>query len=103
MANYAFFTKTVKRGEKTDLAKKSKVNYFAWIYRKVRKRIPLMLFAAVLTAAISYAGIQFSLTTKAVINNAIAGNIDGLTVACATLIGLSLFRLCFFYSPCNFS
>ena len=75
------------------MAKKSKVNYFAWVYRKVRRRVPLLLFSSVLTAAISYAGIQFSLTTKAVINNAIAGNIDGLTVACATLIGLSLFRL----------
>ena len=75
------------------MARKPKVNYFTWIYRKVRRRVPMLLFCAALTAAISYAGIQFSLTTKAVVNNAIAGNNEALTASCFMLLGLSLFRL----------
>ena len=75
------------------MAKKSKVNYFGWVYRKVRKRVPLLIFAAMLTAAISYAGVQFSLTTKAVVNNAIAGDSHALTVSCVTLLCLSMFSL----------
>ena len=75
------------------MARKQKVNYFSWIYRKVSRRVPMLLFCAALTAAISYAGIQFSLTTKAVVNNAIAGNSHALTMSCVALLGLSLFRL----------
>ena len=75
------------------MARKQKVNYFSWIYRKVSRRVPMLLFCAALTAAISYAGIQFSLTTKAVVNNAIAGDSHALTMSCVALLGLSLFRL----------
>ena len=75
------------------MAKKTKVNYFVWIYRKVRKRVPMLMFAAVLTAAISYAGVQFSLTTKAVVNNAVAGDSHALTVSCVTLLCLSVFSM----------
>lgn len=75
------------------MAKKPKVNYFGWIYRKVRRRVPQLILASVLTAAISYAGVLFSLTTKAVVNYAVAGDSRALTISCITLMGLSLFSL----------
>ena len=43
--------------------------------------------------AISYAAVQFSLSTKAVVNSAISGDLSTLRSACAVLIGLCLFRL----------
>ena len=55
--------------------------------------MPMIAFTAVLSAAVSYAGVQFSLTTKAVVNNAISGNSDALRLSCIVLISLSLFRL----------
>ena len=58
------------------MAKKPRINYISWIYRKIRKRMPLILACAILSSAISYAGIQFSLTTKSVINSAVSGNRD---------------------------
>ena len=75
------------------LVKKNKKHYLPWIYRKIRKRLPMILFTAVLSAAVSYAGVRFSLTTKSVVNNAIAGDMDALKGSCIVLIALSLFRL----------
>lgn len=75
------------------MAKQTRVNYIAWIYHKVKRRIPLILLCALLSAAISYAGIRFSLTTKSVINSAVSGNAVVLKASCITLIALSLFRL----------
>lgn len=88
-----FLQKTVRRWEGVDLSRKQKVPYLRWIYGKVRRRVPVLVFAAILTASISYAGIQFSLTAKAVINNAIAGDSQALTGSCLMLLGLSLFCL----------
>ena len=59
-----------------------KVHYISWIYHKVSKRVPMLLFCAALAMCISYAGIQFSLTTKAVVNNAIAGDSQAMTNSC---------------------
>lgn len=53
----------------------------------------MILFTAALSAAVSYAGVRFSLTTKSVVNNAIAGDMDALKGSCIVLIALSLFRL----------
>ena len=75
------------------MAKRSRVNYVSWIYRKIRKRIPLLLLYTALSAAVAYAGIRFSLTTKSVINSAVSSNREALTVSCIILISLSLFRL----------
>ena len=73
--------------------KKSRVKYISWIYRKVKRRLPMILFASALSAAVSYAGIRFSLTTKSVINSAVSGDTAALKASCILLIALSLFRL----------
>lgn len=75
------------------MATKQRTNYILWIYRKIRKRIPMLLCYAALSAAVAYAGVRFSLTTKSVINHAVSGNRDGLIASGIFLIGLSLFRL----------
>lgn len=75
------------------MVKKRGKHYYSWIYKKIRRRMPMIAFTAVLSAAVSYAGVQFSLTTKAVVNNAISGNSDALRLSCIVLISLSLFRL----------
>ena len=75
------------------MAKKSRVNYVSWIYRKIQKRIPLLVLYTALSSAVAYAGIRFSLTTKSVINSAISADRDGLTISCIILVCLSLFRL----------
>ena len=75
------------------MAKTQRVAYIAWIVRKIRKRIPLLLFKTLLCAAISFAAVQFSLTTKSVVNSAISGDRSALRISCAVMIGLSLFRL----------
>ena len=75
------------------MVKKRGKHYFSWIYKKIRRRMPMIAFTAVLSAAVSFAGVQFSLTTKAVVNNAISGDTDALRFSCIVLIGLSLFRL----------
>lgn len=79
--------------EEYNLAKKERKHYASWIYRKIKKRLPMILFTAVLSAAVSYAGVRFSLTTKSVVNNAIAGDMDALKVSCIALVVLNLFRL----------
>ena len=75
------------------MAKESRINYVSWIYQKIQKRIPLLLLYTALSAAVAYAGVLFSLTTKSVINSAISANRQGLTISCIILISLSLFRL----------
>lgn len=72
---------------------KTRINYVAWIYHKVKRRLPLILLCTVLSSAVSYAGIRFSLTTKSVINSAVSGDTAVLKASCLTLIALSLFRL----------
>lgn len=64
-----------------------------WIYRKIKKRLPGILFMAALNMAVSYANIQFALTTKTVVNSAIAGNVEQLKLSAAIMIGLCLFRM----------
>ena len=75
------------------MAKKSRINYVSWIYRKIQKRVPLLVLYAVLSSAVAYAGIRFSLTTKSVINSAISADREGLSISCIILVSLSLFRL----------
>ena len=75
------------------MSRKPRVSYIAWILRKIRKRLPLLIFRTLLCMAISYAAVQFSLSTKAVVNSAISGDLSTLRSACAVLIGLCLFRL----------
>lgn len=75
------------------MANKQRPNYIAWIYQKIRRRIPLIVFLALLGMTVSYAGIQFSLLTKTVVNTAIAADARGLKRSAVALIGLSLFQL----------
>ena len=75
------------------MARKKNRRYLPWIFKKIRRRIPLIVFTGVLSAAVSYAGVRFSLTTKAVVNHAISGDMAGLKFSCMALIFLSLFRL----------
>ena len=72
---------------------KKRTNYILWIFHKIKKRVPLLLLKTALCAGVSYAAVQFSLTTKAVVNNAIDGNLSALRLSCLVMIGLALFRL----------
>ena len=75
------------------MSKKSQVHYIPWIYRKFKKRVPLLLCKTLLCACVSFSAVQFSLTTKNVVNNAIEGNLSGLRLSCFVMVGLCLFRL----------
>ena len=75
------------------MAGKTHINYISWIFRKIKKRVPLLLVYTALSAAVAYAGIRFSLTTKTVINSAVSGDRALLMTSSMILIGLSLFRL----------
>ena len=68
------------------MSRKPRVSYIAWILRKIRKRLPLLIFRTLLCMAISYAAVQFSLSTKAVVNSAISGDLSTLRSACAVLM-----------------
>ena len=75
------------------MVKKHKPHYIPWIFRKVRRRIPVILFSAVLNVLISYSAVQFALITKNVVNSAIGGDYDTLWRHAAVLIALTLFRV----------
>lgn len=79
--------------EEYNLAKKERKHYASWIYRKIKKRLPAIVFMSVLNMAVSYANIRFALVTKTVVNSAIAGDLSQLKLSAAFMIGLSLFRL----------
>ena len=75
------------------MTKKKRINYVSWIYHKIKRRLPMILLMAGLNVAVSYANIQFALTTKTVVNSAIAMDHHLLTQSAMVMIGLSLFRL----------
>ena len=75
------------------MAKHQKKLYVSWIYQKVKKRLPAILFMSALNMAVSYANIQFALTTKTVVNSAVARDQDLLLKSALFMIALSLFRL----------
>ncbi|MBQ7229306.1 MAG: ABC transporter ATP-binding protein [Oscillospiraceae bacterium] len=75
------------------MTKKKRINYISWIYHKIKRRLPMILLMAGLNVAVSYANIQFALTTKTVVNSAIAMDHHLLTQSAMVMIGLSLFRL----------
>lgn len=75
------------------LDKKKRINYISWIYHKIKRRLPMILLMAGLNVAVSYANIQFALTTKTVVNSAIAMDRELLMQSASVMIGLSLFRL----------
>lgn len=67
--------------------------YVSWLYRKAKKRLPVIVFITGLNMAISYASIRFALTTKTAINSAIGGELPMLRFSLAVLVGLCLFQL----------
>ncbi len=75
------------------MTKKKRINYISWIYQKIKRRLPMTLLMAGLNVAVSYANIQFALTTKTVVNSAIAMDRPLLIHSTLIMIGLSLFRL----------
>ena len=75
------------------MAKIKRKNYIAWIYHKIKRRLPAIIFMSVMNMAVSYANIRFALTTKSVINSAIEGDLQTLKLFALILTGLSLFRL----------
>ena len=75
------------------MAKNQKKRYIAWIYRKIKKRLPVLLLMSALNMAVAYANIRFALTTKTVVNSAISGDIPLLKGSALFLIGLCLFRM----------
>lgn len=79
--------------EEYNLAKKERKHYASWIYQKIKKRLPMILLMAGLNVAVSYANIQFALTTKTVVNSAIAMDRPLLMHSALIMIGMSVFRL----------
>ena len=79
--------------EEGTLAKKQRSHYISWIYRKIKKRVPSLVFLAFLYMAVAYAGVQFALITKSLVNSALSGNYDSLKSCAALLIGLTVFRI----------
>lgn len=75
------------------MAKIKRKKYIAWIYHKIKRRLPAIIFMSVMNMAVSYANIHFALTTKSVINSAIEGDLQALKLFALILTGLSLFRL----------
>ena len=75
------------------MAKNQKKRYIAWIYRKIKKRLPVLLLMSALNMAVAYANIRFALTTRTVVNSAISGDIPLLKGSALFLIGLCLFRM----------
>ena len=81
------------------MAKKKRMNYVFWICKKIRLRIPAILAKVLVTALASVSSVVFALTTRSVVNNAIAGNRSGLIGAAAFLLGLTVLQiLCSIFS-----
>ncbi len=57
-------------------------NYVPWLYRNMKKRIPLILLLTLFTVLNSYLTVQYSLSSKEVINGAISGDMDVFLRAC---------------------
>ena len=72
---------------------KKKRNYIRWIYRKTKKRLPMILLMTLLDTAVSYANIQFALTTKSVVNGAVSGDHQLMKLSAVILVALCLFRM----------
>ena len=75
------------------MTRKKRINYISWIYQKIKRRLPMILLMAGLNVAVSYANIQFALTTKTVVNSAIAMDRPLLMHSALIIIGMSVFRL----------
>lgn len=73
------------------MIKRTHRGYLPWIYRKVKKQLPAIAFLTGLNMAISYANIQFALTTKTVVNSAVSGDLQLLRGAALLLVGLCVF------------
>ena len=67
--------------------------YLSWIFRKVKKRIPILLFMTGINMAVAFANIRFALSTKAVINSAISGDMNALKLSGLLMILLCLFLM----------
>lgn len=64
-----------------------------WVIRRVRKRIPALLFMTAIDIAISLLGVAFALGTRGVINAATGGTRDALISACLTQGGIIIAML----------
>lgn len=74
------------------MAKKRKNNYIFWICRKIKKRIPTLVFLSALTMIVSYAGVQSALATKGIVNSALAGDRSAFVFFASVFLGLALVR-----------
>ncbi len=63
--------------------KKTKMpGYIPWLYRNMKRRIPLILLLMAASVLGSLAAVRFSLGTRNVINGAVSGELQALTDAC---------------------
>ncbi len=75
------------------MAKKPHTNYIAWVYAKIRHRVPRLALKILLIGSISISSVFTALITKNVVNCAIAGNREGLIRSAVTLICLALYQV----------
>jgi len=59
-----------------------KNNILIWIFRQVRRRLPAIVIMTLASVGHALFGVLFALGSRGVIDSAVAGNMDGFTVAC---------------------
>ena len=75
------------------MAKTPRTNYIAWVYAKIRQRVPLLVLKVLLIGSISVCSVLTALVTKSVVNCAIAADREGLLRSAVTLICLALYQV----------
>ena len=91
--HWARIIDALPESEERKLTQKKQRRYLPWIFQKIKKRLPAILFLTMLNIAVCFANIQFALVTKSVVNSAIARDLEQLKLAALVMIGLSMFRL----------
>jgi ATP-binding cassette subfamily B protein len=69
------------------------VNYINWICTKIHRRIPRLVLKILLIGSVSLCTVLTALTTKRVVNCAIASDGDGLLRSAAILVCLGLYQV----------
>ena len=65
----------------------------AWLFRKIRRRIPMMIGMILANVGSAVSGVLFALGTREVINSAVAGSQDLFVRACITQLAIIVFML----------
>ena len=74
------------------MAQSVKRNYISWILRKIKRRIPTLLFLSLLTMLVSYASVHSALATKGIVNSALERNHDSFVFFAGLYLVLTVIR-----------